>query len=413
MFWKRKKNNIYIKMAAIFIIAAVTAAMLFVIDNNREVVRNEAGEMTVERNQPGGGKREETLQVKIGELEEEITVEIEEEQFSEAELQEKFESAGKELESLILGENRSLDEVRSDLELVTRLPDSGIQVTWELDNYKVMNLQGKLAADALPEEGTLIRLDAVLSYKEQKAKHTFYAKLFPPRLSGAEKLLQKLEGEIERLDEETKQNHAMSLPDTVDGTAVVWRYMTDYRAVGILFLGIAFSMLLYAADKQKDKKKEEERIRQLERDYPQIINKFTLYLGAGMPVRKAWFKLAEEYEQNGIKNGKQEVYEEMVYVLHELQSGASEAECYERFGERCGLPVYRKFGTLLSQNLKKGTKGLADLLKQEAVNSFEERKSLARKMGEEAGAKLLLPMFMMFGMVLTIIVIPAFLSMQM
>ena len=73
--------------------------------------------------------------------------------------------------------------------------------------------------------------------------------------------------------------------------------------------------------------------------------------------------------------------------MHELQSGASESECYEHFGDRCGLATYRKFGVLLSQNLKKGTRGLADLLKQESVNAFEERKSVAKMRGEEAARK--------------------------
>ena len=97
--------------------------------------------------------------------------------------------------------------------------------------------------------------------------------------------------------------------------------------------------------------------------------------------------------------------------MHEMKGGANEGECYERFGERCGLPIYRKFAALLSQNLRKGTKGLALILKQEADNAFEERKSLAKKLGEEAGTKVLIPMFLMLAVVLVIIVVPAFLSM--
>lgn len=413
MIWKRKKNEIYTKMAVIFISAVVMAAGIFRADNNREILRNKSGEQIVERNRPGDGNREETLRIQAGELEEEVTVEIEEEQFSKTEIQEEFEKAGKELETLVLGENQSLDEVRSNLNLITGLPDSGIGITWELDNYKVMNLQGELLTEELTESGTLVRLDATLSYKEEKAKHTFYAKLFPPGLSDTERQLQRLDEEIKKLDEETKEENAMPLPGEVDGTKVTWQYVTDYRAAGILFLGMAAALFIYASDRRKKKEKEDERIRQMERDYPQLINKFTIYLGAGMPVRKAWFKLAEDYEHYEKPKRTRAVYEEMVYVMHELQSGASENECYERFGERCGLTIYRKFGTLLSQNLKKGTKGLADILKQESVNSFEERKSLARKLGEEAGTKLLLPMFLMFGMVLIIIVIPAFLSVQM
>lgn len=401
------------KAAVVLTVTGIAAGILFVTDNNRLLPQNDKGEVIVERNQQGGGKREEELLVRIGETEEKITVEVEEEQFSREEIQKEFEKAQAELETLILGENTSLDEVRSSLDLITKLPGNGIAVTWELDNYKVMNLQGQLNPEALTENGTLVKMDAYLTYREEKAQYTFYAKLFPPKRSVSEQWIQKLNTELEKRDAETKEDHEMPLPSEVDGMPVMWRYVTDHRAAGLLLFGIALSLSLYASDSRKKKEREEKRMTQMELDYPQVVNRFTLYLGAGMPVRKVWFKLAEDYQNREKEKEERAVYEEMIYTMHEIQSGASENECYEKFGERCGLAVYRKFGTLLSQNLKKGTKGLADLLKQEAANTFEERKSLARKLGEEAGTKLLLPMFLMFGMVLAMIVIPAFFSMQM
>lgn len=413
MFLKWKENRIYVKMAALVTVTGTAAGILFLTDNSQTLPQNERGLITLERNQPGGGKREEEWEVRIGEAEEKITVEIEEEQFTREEIQVKFKEAEEELETLILGDNQRLDEVRSDLNLITKLPDSGITVTWELDNYEVMNLQGELQTEALNKNGTLVKLDAFLNYKEAKAQYTFYANLFTPKLSGEEKWFQKLNEELDRLHAETKEDSEMPLPDKVGEMSVVWRRVTDYRAAGLLLLGTALSLSMYAFDRRKKKEREEDRMRQLELDYPQVINRFTLYLGAGMPVRKVWFKLAEDYRNREKEKEKRAIYEEMLYTMHEIQSGASESECYEKFGERCGLTVYRKFGTLLSQNMKKGTKGLTDLLKQEAAGTFEERKSLARKLGEEAGTKLLLPMFLMFGMVLAIIVIPAFFSMQM
>lgn len=98
--------------------------------------------------------------------------------------------------------------------------------------------------------------------------------------------------------------------------------------------------------------------------------------------------------------------------MREMQRGTPESECYEHFGMRCGLPVYRKFAVMLSQNLRKGTKGLAELLQREAAGAFEERKAAARKLGEETSTRLLGPMFLMLGVVLMIIVVPAFLTIQ-
>ena len=95
-----------------------------------------------------------------------------------------------------------------------------------------------------------------------------------------------------------------------------------------------------------------------------------------------------------------------------MDSGIMESESYERFGRRCGTQEYLKLGALLSQNLRKGTKGLGDMMQMEAVQAFAERKARARRLGEEAGTKLLLPMFLMLFVVLIIVIIPAFLSIQ-
>ena len=98
--------------------------------------------------------------------------------------------------------------------------------------------------------------------------------------------------------------------------------------------------------------------------------------------------------------------------MHKIQTGCPEGECYEEFGTRCQVSAYRKFGTLLSQNLRKGSKGLTTLLVQESEEAFEERKKLARQLGEEAGTKLIIPLFMMLSVVFIIVTVPAFFSIQ-
>lgn len=98
--------------------------------------------------------------------------------------------------------------------------------------------------------------------------------------------------------------------------------------------------------------------------------------------------------------------------MNELKNGRTECECYEAFGRRCESPVYRKFGMLLSQNLRKGTRGLTNLLQREAQEAFEERKNMAKKLGEEAGTKLMIPLFLMLAVVFVIVTVPAFLTIQ-
>lgn len=405
-------NPLYVKMGMVFLPVCAIALLVFWMDNTQPFPTDENGVSAVSRSGHGEGDREEKLEVTIGEVEETMTVEVGEREYSKDEVEEEFRKAEEKLEVLVLGENQSLDEIRSNLELISKIPDTGIEVSWELDNYEVMNLQGDLKQENLTDEGTLVKLTALLSYKEEAAEFSFFARIYPPKLTQTEKLLKKLDEEIKRLDQETKQDEMLLLPETLDGIPVIWSQGKNFRAIALLLIGIAMTLFLYVSEQEKQKEQKKRREVQMALDYPQMVSKLTLYLGAGMTVRKAWYRIAGDYERQKEEKGRREVYEEMIYTMHEIQGGGSESECYERFGERCALPTYKKFGAMLSQNLKKGTKGLASLLKQEAGNAFEERKSLARRLGEEAGTKMLIPMFLMLAVVLVMIVVPAFFSIQ-
>ena len=96
-------------------------------------------------------------------------------------------------------------------------------------------------------------------------------------------------------------------------------------------------------------------------------------------------------------------------LCHDLDTGVPENESYRRFGERCAQVRYRTFATLLIQNLQRGSRQLIELLERESIEAFDERKRKARMAGETALTKLLIPMVMMLGIVLVLILVPAFL----
>ena len=81
------------------------------------------------------------------------------------------------------------------------------------------------------------------------------------------------------------------------------------------------------------------------------------------------------------------------------------------FGRRCKLQPYLKLSSVLEQNRKAGTKNLRAILRTEMEDAFEMRKNLARRMGEEAGTKLLAPLFLMLGIVMVMIMAPAMMTM--
>jgi Flp pilus assembly protein TadB len=209
--------------------------------------------------------------------------------------------------------------------------------------------------------------------------------------------------------ETTKHDQTMVLPESIDDQTIVWREMiTDSSGYFLLLLLLVAAVLFWARDRDLDGKLER-RKRELLLDYPEIVNKLALYMGAGMTIRNAFFKMGEDYKKQE-HHKKRYVYEEIVMICYELQSGKSEMEAYDHLGRRCQVQAYMKLGALLSQNIRKGSNDLQQMLRREADSAFAERKNMARKLGEEAGTKLLLPMMMMLCIVMVLIMIPAYFS---
>ena len=148
-------------------------------------------------------------------------------------------------------------------------------------------------------------------------------------------------------------------------------------------------------------------------DYPDILSKLTVLIGAGFTVRGAWERIALNYRRQ-VENGtgrRRYAYEEMLYACRGMQGGQSELHAYKSFGKRCGLQPYRKLTVLLEQNLKRGGRDLSERLRSETDEAFSARLHQARRDGEKAGTKLMIPMFLMFILVLILIMVPAAMAM--
>lgn len=220
---------------------------------------------------------------------------------------------------------------------------------------------------------------------------------------------QKLREAIEQYNQEKQDPDYYYLPDQWDGKKLIWKQPGDRSGTLLAALGLfaAFVLML-----KKSREKQEElakRSEQLLMDYPALILKFTLLVQAGMTARKAFQKISADYLRCRPKEGRY-AYEEILTACREMDSGVAESEAYRRFGDRCGQMKYKTFSTLLIQNLQKGSRRMADMLEQEALEAWDERKRKARVLGEAAATKLLFPMILMLLVVMAVIMIPAFLS---
>lgn len=409
-----------IAMGLMLLFAGTTLSLLLGLKELGET--NLSDGIFLERAAYGEGSREVNLKVHEAgaQKEHELSVPVKERRYTDDEVDRLFAEVEKELYETIRGENKSLDYVCSNLKLVESLPGYPVEIAWQSGNYDVMDESGCLTGKGTDKEGTLVELKARLTYFEQSKIITFAVKVYPQKQTAAGAWLSGLKKQIARLDKESAYQEKQKLPESFEGKRLVWSKKTDMAFGWFLLLTLIAAVGIPVGKWREGKKQLEERKRQMLMDYPDVLNKLVLFLGAGMTVSAAFRRLAAEYEERRhsdatVKKDKavpavRYAYEEMAVTTRELESGADEAGAYERFGERCRVQQYLKLGTLLSQNLKKGTKDLTDMLELEAKEAFEARKRLARKQGEEAGTRLLVPMVMMLGVVLLIVTVPAFVS---
>lgn len=199
------------------------------------------------------------------------------------------------------------------------------------------------------------------------------------------------------------------LPTRWEGETFTWRRPGDPSGALLASMGLFAAFVVLMKKSREAQEREMKRSEQLLMDYPTLVMKFALLIQAGMTAGRAFRKIAGDYRRRNPDGGRS-AYDAVAAACYEMDSGVAEQEAYRRFGERCGQMKYKTFSTLLIQNLQKGSRHMADILEQEALDAWDERKRKARVLGEAAATKLLLPMVMMLAVVMAIIMIPAFLS---
>ena len=399
-------------MIAIIFIFTIFSILTAFVSMMQRPKTDSNGQSYIERNSYGQGKKNVEIEARFSNDKERLNLTLEEKQYSREELKKVFQESSEKLEELILLENESVDNVKTDLNLITKIPDTSVKVTWQMEEDSIIDYSGHIDMAKAEEGANPVLLKAVLTYKDQEIEHMFYVNVIKEKMSPVQRRKENLRKDIYKREENTRKEKIFILPSSIEGEKIDWKYTGDSKALGIFLLGIIFAVCIYTEDKHKKNKEKERKEQLMIQDYPDIVSQLTLFINAGMAIGNAWRKTVDIYKRNRAYTGERPAYEEMIYTVNEMNQGVSEQECYRKFGIRCEMSIYRKLGTMLASNLKKGNKNLSELLKKESFNAFEERRNTARKKGEEASTKLLGPMFIMLAILIAIIVIPAFLSIQ-
>ena len=360
-----------------------------------------------ELSRPGKGADSVTehLQVQIGEDKTPVDVTMAAVPYDSEEEQTKLREASDRLEQIFLGQNPSVDHVTVDLNMPTQIPDSEVTVQWYLDSWQYLEPDGTLKNEGL-EEPVWVQVQAILSFGEESLTWNRTIQICPPEEPDTEMMVRMLQYQLQ--ERQSEDQETLQLPTEVSDQPVTWYPQRDTRWMWTTLLTGVTLCGLWAGKKKDDEQEQQKYERKMQLAYPDIVNRLSLYMGAGISIRHAWERIVREYEKKRQMTGNSELaYEQMKLALRQMQNGVAETVAYERFGMDCRLSSYLKLGTLLSQNLRLGTGNLAGMLKAEAKDAFEDRKALARKIGEECESRLLLPMLLMLLSILIMIMYPA------
>lgn len=369
----------------------------------------------LQRNKYGEGAYEETLRLQIEGFDDEANykVTVPEQRLTKQEEQQYLEAAVHEIQLDFPGENESVNCIREKVSVRESYQEGIVSAAWSFDDYQIINSEGEVSAVDVPEDGKLVKATVVLNCEDTERIEEFYFRVFPVQRDAMEEIFWQLGRAVENQGTEEAKEY-LELPQMIEGHRLAWSEQADKTPEKILLFGIVIAVFVPLLEESRRREDEKKREKLLELEYPDVVSKIALLLGAGMTLQGAIRKIALNYSEKKEQGSaeKQPAYEELMITCHEIENGMGESMSYERFGERCKRAEYRKLGNLLAQNLRKGSNGILVLLEQEAERAFEERKSAARRYGEEAGTKLLFPMMLMLGLVMVVLLVPAVLAFQ-
>ncbi|MDO4292301.1 MAG: type II secretion system F family protein [Eubacteriales bacterium] len=385
------------KLLAVFLVGMGLAAALGIrgLREGKEAVE------ALTRPESGLGDASLVLEARVGDEDTgPLVVTVPEQRLSKSQCEEVLLRAQRELEEWMASQP-DWDAVSEDLSLPVSFCGGLAEGVWQSSSYDLMDASGRIRKDPVEEDGELLVLTVRLVCGEAQRELAFPLRIVPEGQTAADRLQRQTKRQMLAVREE--EGTSARLPEELDGQTVTWTDSRKPYGLWIALLTVAGCVLLNFAGERDLEKEGLQRQDLLLAAYPSFLARLTLLAQTGMPVRQIFARLAQE----GAKAGASPVYEEVLRTFREMESGTTQLEAFVNFGKRTRLAQYKKCMSLLAQNVRKGTGELLTALGQEAENAFEERKAAARRKGEEAQTKLLLPMLMMLGVVMILILVPA------
>ena len=367
----------------------------------------------LERNPPGMGDKEIQMEFQTEQGRFPVNLKLAERSYREDELETIFEQGRLWLDDVWLGENVSSQTVIHNLYFPTEIETLGLAVRWETESYRWVQTDGIITDEAREMAPLDMTVRAVLSYGDKERTVDYPIRIITPEKDEKTVLQESVTKVLEGLQSDQKTEAELILPENIGEMSLTWYDREKTIWPKVFVFGNICLILVYFCQEERRMQQFKDREDGLRQDYPEIVYRFVLLIGSGMTVRAAWEKITSDYQRWRERTGKKRWgYEEMEMAVREMNYGIPELKAYESFGKRCGTQGYIRLSSLLIQQVKRGARGMNQLLVQEVGEAEVLRRENARKSAEEAGTRLILPMILLMTVVFAVLMIPAFLSMN-
>lgn len=348
----------------------------------------------------GDGNAKIELMLNNGSSNQRISVSVPEQDMSEAYKIDMCDKAIDKVIGVICADNKGKDYINSDMYFPFEI-DSDIQFEYIIDsNYVDEN--GKIDKENIPFENGKYSFYVTITatYKDASKDRKVQFTVIEDEFS-YEKYVQDY---IDNSKEDT-----IVLPQQIGKENVSYKKVTEDYSVLILIGLIITIVAFFYSIKNEMKDALKKRQDQLREDYYEIVSIISLLQSTGQSMRTSWSKVIDLYDRI---DKKRFVCEEMRIARNKMDRGIPELQAYREFGERCDVMEYTKFSNIIEQNVVRGTKDLRAQLEKEVINAKNERIAISREKAEKCSTKLLFPMMIMLVIVMIILIVPAFISMD-
>lgn len=377
------------------------------------VISNFVREKTVniQRNAAGEGESQEQITIDIDGEKFKYEIPISEKTYTKKEREQLFEDSFQYLEKEILKENVSLSEIRSNINLLWEIPDNPIEVRWNLEDESIIDLEGNVHNEKMKSGSKLVHVQLILTYQNFEKEKVYELTIYPRKVSKSQEKAESVLSEIKKIESMNRTSTSFQIPSVIKDVKIQSGHQKNrwLAAVGIIMVS---GMLLIARQWENENQQRKNVKKASELEYSNILWQFVLLLEAGFTIQMAWKKIVSDYEKKKSKMPEERryVYEQMSYSYHQMELGYSLEQVFQLFSQKMSIRSYSKLVTLFLQNITKGSKKMLDILKTEENQAFRNRCEQAKRMGEEADTKLLLPMGIMLLNILLLLMVPAYLQ---